>query len=288
MMHMKTMGAGRFVTFRSYHRDGRHVFWRARQHRKGLLRHPGQRVVPFWQLPAYNWWTGLSFSIGSCLFALGSILSLVPNPLSAFQIAIVFFMGSIPFTTAGFLQNFQAANGTDFSPDPATPPKRLRILGWRPHELGWLSTVTQFAGTVAFNFNTGDAIHPASEWYMQDLTIWVPGMIGSVLFLVSGYLAFVETSHGWWSWKPRDLDWNIVFINFLGCVFFMVAGIAAFVPKGKEPGWIPDLANFHLLLGAVCFLIGAVLMMVESRRTEILGQQPQPAGTVPDPVSNRA
>lgn len=268
-------GAGPFVTLRTYLHQGAQVRWRARQHRKGLLRHPDQSGVPVWQRPAYNWWTGLAFSIGSMLFMLGAALSLIPNSLSATQIGIIFFSGSIPFTTAGFLQNFQAANAADFSPDAPHSPERTHLLGWRPDNLGWLSTFTQFVGTVAFNFNTFDAIDPAAEWYLQDLTIWLPGMLGSVLFLVSGYLAFMETSHAYWSWKPRDLDWQIVFINFLGCIFFMTAGILAYVPKGTEPNWIVDLANIHLWIGALCFLLGALLMMRESRQVETLGATAQ-------------
>ncbi|MBK0329777.1 hypothetical protein I5535_21280 [Rhodobacteraceae bacterium F11138] len=272
---MATQGAGPFVTLRTYLHHGTLVRWRARQHRKGLLRHPDQPTVPVWQQPAYNWWTGLSFSIGSLLFMLGAALSLLHTPLTPVQIGIVFFLGSIPFTIAGFLQNFQAANSTNFSRNAPRSADRLHLLGRRPHDPGWLSTITQFAGTVAFNFNTFDAIHPDAKWYIQDLTIWLPGMIGSVLFLLSGYLAFVETSHAFWSWKPRDLDWQIVFINFLGCVFFMTAGVLAYVPKSNDLTWIVNLANIHLWLGALCFLIGALLMMRESRQVETLGQQTQ-------------
>ena len=262
-----------FVTFRSFVRHGRRVIWRARQSRKGLLRDPGVALIPRWQRPAYNWWTAACFAAGSLLFMLGATLSLVPTPLSGVQIAIVFFLGSIPFTVGGFLQNLQAANATGFSPS-APASGRVQLLGWHPHSLGWLSTITQFGGTVAFNFNTFDAIHPSVGWQLQDITIWVPGMIGSVLFLVSAYLAFMETSHGFWSWKPGALDWRIVAINLLGCVFFMTAGIASYIPAGQEPVWIGDLVNVHLWLGAACFLIVALLMMRESRRVTTLGDIP--------------
>ena len=50
-------------------------------------------------------------------------------------------------------------------------------------------------------------------------------MIGSVMFLASGYLAFIEVGHKYWSWRPRDLAWQIGFINLLGCIFFMIAGV---------------------------------------------------------------
>ncbi|MEX0430887.1 hypothetical protein [Spiribacter insolitus] len=266
---MITRGVAGFVTFRRFQRHGREVIWRARQHRKGLQRHHRDVAAPFWQRPGYNAGTASFFAVGSLLFMLGAGLSLVPNPLTPTQIAIVFFAGSIPFTIGGFLQNFQAANTTDFSPSgDVQPGRRLHLVGWRPGSLGWLSTVTQFIGTVAFNFNTFDAIHPIAGWYDQDITIWVPGMIGSVLFLVSGYLAFMEASHGFWSWRPASLDWWIVSVNLLGCIFFMTAAITAFIPDGRAPAWIGIIANVHLWLGGACFFIAALLTIIESRQSE--------------------
>ncbi|WP_116131004.1 hypothetical protein [Tropicimonas sp. IMCC34043] len=265
-----------FVTRRSYVHRGRPLLWRARQSRKGLL--PAERghdaVAPaFWQARGYNWLTGLLFAIGSMLFMLGATVSVLPphwamTP-STFAINAIFFLGSLPFTTAGYMQHFQAANAPEFTVDPkdATRPGRVSFIGWHPKSPGWLSTFTQFVGTVAFNFNTFDALHPARGWEMQDLTIWVPGMIGSVLFLVSGYLAYIEAGHGYWSWKPRELDWWIVFINFLGCIFFLGGGILAYVPEGPEPGWMPYGANAGLWLGALGFLTGALLLMRESAQS---------------------
>lgn len=269
---MELGGPKPFVTIRSVLRNGHRIVLRARQYRKGLQRHPDQREVPFWHRPAYNWWNGLLFAVGSLHFVIASLLSLVPGPLTAWQIAVIFFIGSIFFTTAGFMQNFQAANATELTDAASSfvPARRLRLIGWSPSSLGWLSTVTQFAGTVMFNFNTFDAIDPPAQWYVQDLTIWLPGMIGSALFLVSGYFAYMEAGHAYWSWKPASLDWQIVFANLLGCVFFMTASVLAYVPRGDEPSWIAFVANLHLCLGATGFLIGAVLMMRESKQGEPL------------------
>ncbi len=260
-----------FITRRSYRLAGRRIVWQARQHRKGLARAARaleNAPVPFWQTQGYNWWTGALFALGSLLFMTGSALSLLPADIApaATPINIVFFMGSIPFTLAGYLQHFQAANQSAFTLDPndATAPRRISLLGWHPHSAGWLSTFCQFIGTVAFNFNTFDPLVAGAGWEAQDLAVWLPGMVGSVLFLVSGYLAFVETAHGYWSWRPRRLDWQIVFINLLGCVAFMAASTLAYVPRGGEAGWIGDLANVLLGLGAFGFFLGAALMMRES------------------------
>lgn len=272
---MKIAGPWPFVTFRSYSLAGRHYVWHSRQHRKGLLREARgleHAPVPFWQTRAYNWNTGAFFAVGSFLFMLGSLLSLLPGGAASPPIEtinVIFFLGSIPFTIAGYLQHFQAANSLPFRPNPttavaATLPPRISLIGWRPGSVDWLSSLTQLLGTLAFNINTFDALLAPAGWYRQDLEIWTPDMVGSILFLVSGYLAFIETSAGYWSWKPRELAWRIVFVNLLGCGAFMIAAILAYVPKGVEAPWIPDLSNFGLLMGALGFLIGALLTMHES------------------------
>ncbi|GLK71187.1 hypothetical protein KHC23_10455 [Ancylobacter dichloromethanicus] len=268
---MHIAGPWPFITRRSYAYAGRRIIWRARQHRKGLERAARaleNAPVPFWQTQAYNWWTGALFALGSLLFMLGSLLSLLPEAagLPATPINVVFFMGSIPFTLAGYLQHFQAANTAEFTLDPAdaAAPRRLSLIGWHPRSPGWLSTFCQFVGTVAFNFNTFDPLCVGDGWYVQDVAVWLPGMIGSVLFLVSGYLAYAEAGHSYWSWRPRQLDWRIVFINLLGCLAFMAASILAYVPRGGEVWWIPDLASILLGIGALDFFLGAALMMRES------------------------
>lgn len=270
-LRIEVAGAWPFITFRSYHLGDRPIVWRARHHRKGLWRADRAQeagAVPVWQTRAYNWWNALAFAVGSCLFILGSVLALIPAGAAppAALVNGVFFAGSIPFTIGGFMQNFQAANAAEFTPDPADASARRRValIGWQPKNLGWLSTITQFIGTLQFNFNTFDPLVVSSGWVAQDLFVWTPGMVGSVLFLVSGYLAFIEAGHGYWSFRPKDLDWQIVSVNLLGCIFFMTASTLAWVPAGPEPGWIMDVSNIHLLLGGVGFLVGALLTMRES------------------------
>lgn len=260
-----------FFTHRRIVLDGRRILWRARALRKGIAQDLQARLAgpaPFWRRPGYNWATGLLFAIGSLLFMLGSALSLFPQaPIPEGAINLVFFAGSVPFTLAAYLQLFQAANGPDLTLDPGTPaaPGRIAPIGWRPRDAGWVSAFAQFLGTIQFNFNTFDAIVAPDRWYLEDIVVWTPGMVGSVLFLASGYLAFVETCRGWWRWRPQDLDWRIAAWNLAGCVFFMTASTLAFVPRGAEAWWLPALADLHLLLGATGFLIGAILSMREIR-----------------------
>ncbi|MBW6396404.1 hypothetical protein KPL78_01030 [Roseomonas sp. HJA6] len=270
-MHMRIEGPWPFITHRSYVVAGRHIEWLAREHRKGLrfaARALDAGTPPFWQGSRYNWSIGAIFAVGAFLFMLGSVMSLIPagpSQPSAFWTNIVFFLGSIPFTIAAYLQHFQAANARAFTVDPVTPHTRhLSLIGWHPRSAGWLSTFTQFVGTVAFNASTFNAVVAPPTWYVQDVTVWAPDVVGSVLFLVSGYLAYLEAGHRYWSWRPRDLSWQIVFVNLIGCIAFMTAAILAYDPNGSEPAWVMPVSIVHLLIGAACFFVGALLSMQES------------------------
>lgn len=261
-----------FITRRSYRLAGHKFTWLSRRHRKGLdfkERALNAATPPFWQSAEYNWSVGAIFAIGSFLFMIGSVMSLMPEgpwqPPNAWTNG-VFFLGSIPFTMAGYLQHFQSANAADFTPSPGSAePRKISWIGWKPGSVGWLSTFTQFVGTIAFNFNTFDAMVAPDTWNAQDELVWLPDMLGSILFLVSGYLAYIEAGHRYWSWRPHDLAWRIAFINLVGCVAFMTAAILSYTPRISEASWITTASTAHLLAGASCFFAGALLSMRESR-----------------------
>ena len=215
-----------------------------------------------------NWWIGAVFAVGASLFAFASLLILLPQlanflTLSPKAINGIYFAGSIPFTTAAFLQLYQAAMA---DPLPGTDAEHhsTRPLVWRPGDIGWLSCALQFLGTLLFNVNTFDAMIPSISWWEQDFLVWIPNLIGSILFLSSGYLAFAEVCHAMWAWKPNSISWWVVTINLLGCLGFMASALLSFVTPGEGSSTALMLAVALTLQGAICFFIGAVLMMPET------------------------
>lgn len=269
----RASGPWHFVT-RGYlrHVDGSLHHWSSRAHRKHIATKadPGTWINIsswLWAPGQLNWWIGIIFAVGASLFAAGCVLSLVPAlpPQLGFtpmEVNAVFFAGSIPFTTAAYLQLFQAANTPNLDAAASTPAAR-KFFGWRPLDIGWLSCALQFPGTLLFNINTFDAMAPGLDWQRQDLDIWVPNILGSLLFLASGYLAFAETCHRHLAWRPGDLSWWITFINLLGCIGFMIAAVFAFVPQAGAGGTWVWLSLVFTLQGAVCFLLGSLLMLPE-------------------------
>jgi hypothetical protein len=267
-----------FVTRRIHRRaDGSLTVWSSRHHRKKLILPEAVKAVAIAEtillslcMPRkLNWWIGTIFAVGSFLFALASVLSLAPGLAASWSIKssginVIYFAGSIPFTTAAYLQLFQAANASQFPESRSRSGRRVSLVGWRPRDIGWLSCAFQFIGTILFNFNPFDAMVPSLTWFEQDLVIWLPDIVGSILFLLSGYLAFGETCHSCWAWQPRSLSWWIVFVNLLGCVGFMASALLSIVLPGPENVEAVTLAVAFTLQGAICFSVGSLLMLPET------------------------
>lgn len=270
-------GAWPFVTWRVYRcPDESCRVWSSRHHRKGLLVgsvKASEAILKqfgrwLWCPHQLNWWIGTIFAVGALLFATGSALTLSPALAAEFgldspEVNAVFFAGSIPFTTAAYLQLFQAANAGEFLAGESSPRRRV-LFGWRPTDVGWLSSALQFVGTILFNFNTFDAISPSLNWFQQDLEIWAPDIIGSVLFMTSGYLAFIEVCHAHWAWRPASLSWWVVSANLLGCIAFLASAMTALVLPGRENVDVATMSVTFTLVGAVGFLLGSLLMLPES------------------------
>lgn len=273
----ESSGPWPFTTRRIYRRlDHSLVVWQSRHHRKGLravgLGRSANVVATLlrclWMPQQLNWWIGVVFAAGSLLFLLGSVLSLAPALARTWPLDTnaIFFSGSLPFTSAAYLQLFQAANAGEFSPNGRRSPRRTAWFGWRPHDIGWLSCALQFAGTLLFNINTFDALLPGLDWLQQDLVIWTPDFAGSILFLASGYLAFIETCHAYWAWKTTSISWWVTFVNFLGCVGFMLSAVFAFVPPQAPNFDAVTLSVAFTSVGSLGFLIGSLLMLPETAR----------------------
>lgn len=265
-----------FITRRVYTLHGKQAIWLSRMHRKGLLFRNQvlqPRDVPFWKTQDYNRHIGASFAVGAALFALASILmfiSIQRPELSNFT-NLTFFLGSIPFTITASLQHFQSANSfilNDASQSTGTSA-RIHLIGWQPRSAGWWSTFSQWLGTIAFNISTFNAIAAPDQKVLDTLDIWAPNFEGSILFLVSGYLAYIEVSNKYWSWRPKSLSWQIVFINLLGCFAFMISAIAPTAPAQETVEWFSTYSNSYTLIGALCFFISALLLVKESQKAAV-------------------
>jgi hypothetical protein len=96
--------------------------------------------------------------------------------------------------------------------------------------------------------------------------VWRPDALGSICFLISGYLAYLEVSGRLWARPKRTLESRIVTVNLLGCVAFGIAAVASYVVPGTDALINTGPTNLFTSLGALCFLVGAVLLLPEGSR----------------------
>jgi hypothetical protein len=177
------------------------------------------------------------FAIGSLLFALATMPG-VSATVGAGLPNLLCFIGSWFFTTAGWMQ---------------------LVLSGPASRIGWASAAVQFVGTLLFNISTGaslwaHAVRPERHF------VWAPDAFGSVAFLVSGVLGVVAVTVAVGAFELKSRDWQAEWINLVGCIAFGVSALGAWVTAS---GVTADalLANAGTFVGALCFLIAALLAL---------------------------
>jgi hypothetical protein len=283
----RTGGPGPFVTH-WVHRlpSGLHRVATSRRHRKGLspyevvdiadataipaTRHGAFRHI--WAPRRIGWWIAVLFAVGSILFMVGGLVASWPDASPAAlrdpaTLGLVFFVGSLFFTSAAWLQWLEALNA-DVATAADTAPRHWRWFGWCPRNLGYLACAVQLVGTLLFNFNTADAMITGLSWREQDVWVWTPNMLGSICFLVASMLAYVEVSHGAIAFAPRSVSWWITVVNLAGSIAFQLSAFFSYVGPAPASPAILFWSTFFTAAGAGCFLLGAYLLIPELFDTE--------------------
>lgn len=261
---------GPFTTAVTYaHPDGRTVEWSSRSHRKHASRVSRVRAARegvVWAPHRGSWWIAVLFVAGSTCFLVA--------PLPAFLRAVgpqadgaMFFVGSLLFTSAASLQWLETVNA-DRGPGPG-PRRPLRAFAWEPRRIDWWSSGVQLVGTLFFNVTTFRALSTAVGSPSYDRLVWRPDALGSICFLVSGCLAYVEVTGGLLRRPPRTVEGGIVAVNLLGCLAFGLSALAAYVvpATGTEANVV--VANAATSAGALAFLVGALLLLPEGARAPV-------------------
>jgi hypothetical protein len=110
------------------------------------------------------------------------------------------------------------------------------VLTFEPRRIVWWSAGVQLLGTLFFNATTFWALQTGIESPGYDRLVWRPDALGSICFLVSGYLAFE------------------------------VSAVASYIVPTTGDERNLAVVNTFTALGALCFLIGAVLLLPEGAR----------------------
>ncbi|MBG6223627.1 H+/Cl- antiporter ClcA [Arthrobacter sp. CAN_A2] len=196
------------------------------------------------------------FIIGSSLFALG-VVPPYAEAVGPHLCGLTFFVGSLFFTCAAYLQ-YRAA--VDALPAGGTTPHRSFWV-WAPRNPVWLAGALQLAGTLWFNWSTANALLVNLSAALTEQRVWRPDALGSVAFLVSSAVALRYARRSVAAVRPRSRTWTISVINVTGSVAFGISAVAAFVVPSSGDVLNAELSGLGTLVGALCFLAGAILML---------------------------
>ncbi|KOU88624.1 NADH-ubiquinone oxidoreductase [Streptomyces sp. XY58] len=277
MPQQRAEGAGPFTTRLTWQRpEGDTVVWESRPaRRRGTLavRSPGETAArtttadaeTLGRLRRLNTIASAAFFVGGALFALGAAVAQFGWGDTA-ESAAIYFAGGLFFNTGGYVSLLQVLNGPRHTPEGGgrLVTARWKWWGYEPMRLDWLSTFVLFVGTLVFGVNLLDSFLQGLTAQQTNRLIWTPDVIGCLLFLLSGHLAFVEICHRPWPrLRSRSLGWWIVAVNQFGSVLFMVSALAAFTRPATGSLVNSGIANWGTLCGALCFSLGGILQAFE-------------------------
>ena len=174
---------------------------------------------------------GVLFMIGSGCFAVASLPA--ASSVSDKVVGVVYFVGSIFFTTAAFEQ--------------------LRVARGQGAEV-WAAGI-QFAGTLFFNVTTFFGMYHHFSTHTSNLLVWSPDAFGSVCFLIASVLAEIAVIHA------VLLVRRSATLNLVGSVAFGISAIAAYVVPDTDELLNASLATSMTLVGALCFLWAARILV---------------------------
>jgi len=180
--------------------------------------------------------------IGSTCFALGSFPPYFDN-LAGQVVGVTFFVGSVFFTSAGITQLLQLRRD---------PPQDRKVL--------W-AVVVQLVGMVFFNINTFRAGFLSVATDQVNRLVWAPDFYGSIAFLVASHLAWLAVCRGLWCVDRSRTDWWMAALNYVGSIFFMLSALGAFTLPTSGDVVNIVLVNLGTFVGAVCFFLGAYLLL---------------------------
>ena len=206
------------------------------------------RRVLRWDPGRLLWRVSALFMVGSACFALGSFPPYSQN-IDPGTVGVTFVVGSIFFTSAALEQLLLTRK------EPAADARDQRLLLW--------SCGVQLVGTFLFNLNTIDAMLESLDTEQTNRLVWGPDMIGSIAFLIASHLAWLVVCHRVWAVRRDDVNWWIAALNYVGSIFFMVSALASFTLTTTGDVLNTTLVNSGTFLGALCFLVGAYLLLPE-------------------------
>jgi hypothetical protein len=274
---VRSGGPRPFTTWTEYRTpDDRTYSWQGRPHRKGHgARRAGARPRSgYWAPDRLAWWVPVSFIVGSVLFILGAVASLVPSAFGGDKTVMslvaeaLYTVGALLYTAAVYAQILESLNEDDriAANGSSQPPESWRWVGFKPRDLGFVWAFVFLIGAVIFNYETIAALLSTAHLIPEEVGLWWTSLIGGLFFLLAAVLQTFEAGHGYFPKTLRNVSWWVGAMFVLGSIGFTVGAVPGFSVTGPfqaegEPG--ASIVKIGFLFGGIAFLIGSWLMLPE-------------------------
>jgi hypothetical protein len=233
-------------------------------HDHGLLVHTSRGLRKHLSKPhQISLWIAIMFMLGSLLFAIPSAF-LLESILTINFINMLFFVGSIAFTLAAYLQYLEVINSDITVQAQINSDTKFWVwVQFRLYNLGFLSSFAQLIGALFFNINTFELFLDFSYFDRNNVLVWTPNMLGSLLFFLASLLAWLEVYHDRLK-AFKSVTWWIIWINILGSVFFQISALYSYYFLSGDNAFFDLIAEWTTFLGAICFFTAAFLLRFET------------------------
>lgn len=257
----------------------RHV-WESRRNRKGrghrlfspwpisrLKKSPWLRFWAPWRL---SWWVAVVFTVGSALFTLAAVASLLPalfggQSTAALVSASSYFVGALLFTASIYLQVLEGLNAADYI--DTVKEERLenefRLFAWEPRSLAFTAPFVMLIGSLFFNVETTLAVGEELEWFKAPFLASLTSLAGAVLFTVASYLQLIEVCHHYLCGRVGEISWWVTMFFVVGSAGFVVGSVFGFGVLGLSSPADALIVQVGFLQGSFFFLVGSYLMLPE-------------------------
>lgn len=139
---------------------------------------------------------------------------------------------------------------------PVTPLRKLRR-----ESLGFAIGSLCFAlGALLFNVSTGSALYKHLTAEQAHDHVWRPDAYGSACFLIASALAIQATTHREGLWDPEARNWWSTWLNMAGSIAFGASAVASYVVPSSGEVLNAQWVNLGTFIGALCFLVAALLV----------------------------
>src|SRR5258708_12661323 len=101
------------------------------------------------------------------------------------------------------------------------------LLRVRDRRIDWWAAGIQLIGTLWFNRTTLSALLVGLGGSSTHHPVWRPDALGSICFLVSSWLAWVEECHRPFAWRPARISWRITPLNLVASFAFRLPPLAS-------------------------------------------------------------